>query len=291
MRFEFVEEYQSAWSIHFLCELLKVSRSGFYAWRKREPSNQQKNRREVLQEVQLIHSEISQDYGSPRVHSELTARGYYCCENTVARIMKEGGIKARSKRKFRIATTDSKHDFPIAPNLLKQEFSADQPDSVWLTDITYISTRQGTTYLCTILDLYSRRIIGWQTSRSMHVQLVLDALQQAIDLRDPSPGLIVHSDRGSQFASLAFQTRLDKYGIVQSMSRKGNCYDNAPMESFFRSFKVEEVYWDDYHTHRDATQATCNYIERFYNRTRRHSSLGYISPIDFEKKEVGQMSC
>ncbi len=292
MRFEFIEEHQFEWSIHFLCEILKVSRSGFYTWRKRQLSTQQRGtRRKILQEIELIHLEVSLDYGSPRVHRELVDRGYRCCENTVAKIMKQEGIRARSRRKFRIATTDSNHDLPIAPNLLKQEFSADWPDSIWLTDITYIKTQQETTYLCTILDLYSRRIIGWQTSRSMHVQLVLDALQQAVDLRAPRPGLIVHSDRGSQFASLAFQTRLDKYGIVQSMSRKGNCYDNAPMESFFRSFKVEEVYWSDYETHEEATQATGNYIERFYNRTRRHSSLGYVSPIDFEKKKVKHMSC
>lgn len=200
--------------------------------------------------------------------------------------MSDAGLRARTRRKFRVVTTDSKHNLPLAPNLLKQNFRAERPNSIWLTDITYIDTLEGFTYLCTVQDLCSRRIVGWATDRTMTSQLVLDALQQAIDLRAPQPGLIVHSDRGSQFASLEYQQRLARHGFRQSMSGRGNCYDNAPMESFFRSYKVEEVYWAEYETHEQATRGVIDYIDRFYNRIRRHSSLGYVSPIEFEQARL-----
>jgi transposase InsO family protein len=239
-----------------------------------------------VEHVQRVHREISLDYGSPRVYRELKADGVGGCLNTVAKVMKDAGLRARTKRKFRVVTTDSKHDLPIAPNLLQQDFQAERPNLVWLTDITYVDTLEGFSYLCTVEDLCSRRIVGWATSRTMTAQLVLDALQQAIDLRAPQPGLIVHSDRGSQFASLEYQQRLARYGFRQSMSGRGNCYDNAPMESFFRSYKVEEVYWAQYETHEQATRGVIDYIDRFYNRIRRHSSLGYVSPIEFEQSQL-----
>jgi transposase InsO family protein len=239
-----------------------------------------------VEHVQRFHREISLDYGSPRVYRELKADGVGGCLNTVAKVMKDAGLRARTKRKFRVVTTDSKHDLPIAPNLLQQDFQAERPNLVWLTDITYVDTLEGFSYLCTVEDLCSRRIVGWATSRTMTAQLVLDALQQAIDLRALQPGLIVHSDRGSQFASLEYQQRLARYGFRQSMSGRGNCYDNAPMESFFRSYKVEEVYWAQYETHEQATRGVIDYIDRFYNRIRRHSSLGYVSPIEFEQSQL-----
>jgi transposase InsO family protein len=239
-----------------------------------------------VEHVRRVHREVSPDYGSPRVYRELDASGVPCSLNTIAKVMKDAGLRARTQRKYRVVTTDSKHDLPIAPNLLQQNFQAERPNTVWLTDITYVDTLEGVTYLCTVEDLCSRRIVGWATGRTMTAQLVLNALQQAIDLRSPSPGLIVHSDRGSQFASLEYQQRLASHGFRQSMSGRGNCYDNAPMESFFRSYKVEEVYWAQYETHEQATRGVVDYIDRFYNRIRRHSSLGYVSPIAFEQARL-----
>ena len=219
------------------------------------------------------------------MHGELKKHGIEYSKNTVAKLMRREGIRARCKRKFRVTTTDSNHESPIAPNRVNQEFTAPKMNQVWLTDFTYIPTKEGFTYLCTVQDLCSRRIIGWATSRHIDSRLALDALNQAIALRDPPNGLIVHSDRGSQFASLTYQNRLTTRKFLQSMSRKGNCYDNAPMESFFRSFKVEEVYWNEYETHEQATRAVIDYIDRFYNRVRLHSSLNYQSPIDFENQK------
>jgi transposase InsO family protein len=240
----------------------------------------------MAEEIKRIHAEVSLDYGSPRVHRELLERGFTCSVNTVATTMRRCGLRARTRRKYRVVRTDSNHGLPVAPNRLNQRFFAEKPDMVWLTDITFIPTREGTTYLCTVEDLCSRRIVGWSASRSADTGLAMEALEQAIDLRAPAPGLIVHSDRGSQFASLAYQQRLSTEGLLQSMSRKGNCYDNAPMESFYRSFKVEEVHWKEYQTHEEAVRAIIDYIDRFYNRVRRHSSLGYVSPLEYETQRL-----
>lgn len=200
--------------------------------------------------------------------------------------MKQEGIRARNTPKFRISTTDSKHKLPIAPNRLKQCFKASKPNQVWLSDFTYVPTTEGFSYLCTFQDLCSRRIVGWAAGRRMDARLALSALNQAIALRQPKPGLIVHSDRGSQYASLTFRQRLGQCGMLQSMSRKGNCYDNAPMESFFKSFKIEEVYHNQYPTHEHAVRAAIDYIERFYNPVRLHSSLRNVSPNEFEHQKL-----
>jgi transposase InsO family protein len=240
----------------------------------------------IVSEIKRIHSLPKLDnYGSPRMHKELNKVGVQCCENSVAKLMRKEGIRAITVRKFRVTTTDSKHDLPIAPNRLDQDFKAQGTNQVWLTDFTYIALKEGFTYLCTVQDLYSRRIVGWATSFKIDAALALDALDQAIALRQPKSGLIVHSDRGSQFASNVYRDRLNKRHFLQSMSRKGNCYDNAPMESFFKSFKTEEVYQNNYQTHEEASRAAANYIERFYNRIRLHSALGYRSPMDFERLE------
>jgi putative transposase len=221
-------------------------------------------------------------YGSPRMFRELKSSGVACAKNTVARIMRLAGIRAISVPRFRPSTTSSGHQLPIAPNRLNQDFVAQKVNQVWLTDFTYIRTKEGFTYLCAIQDLFSRRIVGWATSRSLDTELALAALNQALALRSPKAGLIVHSDRGSQFASNGYRERLEKLGLLQSMSGKGNCYDNAPMESFFRSFKVEEVYQQNYETHEHATRNAIDYIERFYNSVRLHSSIDYVSPIQHE---------
>lgn len=238
---------------------------------------------EITKAIQTIHQEKHHDaYGSPRMHRELLDRGVSCCRGTVAKCMKKAGITANRRTKFRISTTDSNHDHPIAPNLLNQNFQTTAINEVWLTDITYIPTREGFTYLAAIVDLHSRKIIGWKTSRTIDSQMVVAALQEAITLRGQAVGVIVHSDRGSQYASGAFRQRLETHHLIQSMSRRGNCYDNAPMESFFKSYKTEEVQDQIYETHEQATRCVLDYIEGFYNPIRLHSSLDYQSPIDFE---------
>lgn len=217
------------------------------------------------------------------MQKELVKRGIRCCRNTVAKYMRKAGIVANRRTKFRISTTDSNHDRPIAPNRLEQNFKTSSLNEVWLTDITYIPTLEGFTYLCAFEDLHSRKIIGWSTSRHIDTELVIDSFDQAIALRSPNNSLIVHSDRGSQYASSAFRRRLSQHRSIQSMSRRGNCYDNAPMESFFKSYKTEEVHDATYETHEEATRSASNYIEGFYNPLRLHSSLDYQSPVDFER--------
>jgi len=268
-----------------------VSRSGYYKWLKREPSQTAQKQEQLVEQIKRVHATPRlDDYGSPRMHRLLLKSGYHCCENSVAKLMHRQGIKARISKKFKVLTTDSNHDFPVAPNRLDQQFVAQKPNQIWLTDFTYIPTEEGFTYLCVILDLYSRKIVGWSTSKKIDSELALSALIQAIILRSSLQGLVIHSDRGSQYASLAFEQCLSKYGLVQSMSRRGNCYDNAPMESFYKSFKMEEVYRQKYQTHEQATRGVADYIERFYNRTRLHSSLGYFSPVEYEKQRLWEVS-
>jgi transposase InsO family protein len=287
VRFTFIHQHQTRWPIDVLCRVLGVTRAGYYHWRDRPPSKSKEKQDKIAAEIRRIHSlPRFDDYGSPRVHAELVKSGVRCSENTVAKLMKRENIRARAAPRFRVATTDSKHDLPIAPNRLDQQFQAQTINQVWLTDFTYIKTKEGFVYLCTVEDLCSRRIVGWDTSRNIDARLALAALDQAIALRGPEPGLIVHSDRGSQFASQAFRTRLQQQQFLQSMSRKGNCHDNAPMESFFRSFKVEEVSRQHYDTFEQATRAAVDYIERFYNRVRAHSALQYQSPIEFEQQTM-----
>jgi len=222
-------------------------------------------------------------YGSPRITIELREQGDTCSKNRVARIMKENDIMAKTARKFKV-TTNSKHDMPISENLLKQDFSVSTPDRVWVSDITYIRTQEGWLYLSIILDLYSRKIVGWSISDRITKKVVTDALLKAIWNRKPSKGLIVHSDQGSQYASNEFRNIIQRYGFVQSMSGKGNCYDNAVAESFFHTFKTECVYPEVYNSKAEAKSAIFDYIEIFYNRLRRHSTINYMSPVDFEKK-------
>ncbi len=271
------------WPVAVICRVLEVSRSAYYQWRNREPSETYQRQRMMLEKIKKVRSEPMQScYGSPRVHQSLVRQGIQCSVNTVAKLMKAAGISATKKSRFRVATTDSNHNDPIAPNLLKQQFHADSINEVWLTDFTYIPTREGFTYVCAIEDLASRKIVGWSSSRNIDTRLALAALDEAIALRQPNAGLIVHSDRGSQYASVAFRRRLAARNLRPSMSGKGNCYDNAPMESFFKSYKLEEVNQRDYATHEEATRAAADYIEVFYNAKRLHSSLGYVSPNAYE---------
>jgi transposase InsO family protein len=270
-----------------LCRALGVSRSGFYAWRSRRPSAAEVRREELAEQVKEIHTEVKGRYGSPRIHAELVARGTACCVNTVARVMREAGIAAKTKRRFR-QTTDSNHSMPVAENILDRGFDPEEPNASWAADITYVPTREGWLYLAVVEDLFSRMVVGWAMAESMTSRLVVDALDMALarrpDLKGSSPsGLVAHSDRGSQYASEHYQRRLRDERIVCSMSRRGNCWDNAPMESLFASLKKELVHHEDYATRDEAKASIFEYIESFYNRVRRHSSLGYVAPAEYER--------
>ncbi len=229
MRFQFIRQHRTLWPIRLMCKVLQVSCSGFYAWCKRPPSQQTQRRQRLVVQVKAIHAQSRRIYGSPRVHRELRSRGCRCCVNTVAGIMGQNGIQSRSKRKFK-ATTDSGHSHPVAANKLARQFDVDAPNRVWVADITYIPTREGWLYLALVLDLFSRGIVGWSMSARVKTPLVLEALEMAIQRRRPGPGLLHHSDRGSQYASEAYQRLLQQHQMEPSMSRKGNCWDNAPAE-------------------------------------------------------------
>jgi putative transposase len=265
-----------------LCRVLGVSRSGFYAWKRRPPSAAEQRREELTHEVRRIHAEVKQRYGSPRMHAELVARGRPCCVNLVAKLMREAGVTAKVRRRF-VKTTDSNHSLPVAANLLDRQFEVAEPNAVWLADITYVPTGEGWVYLAAVEDLFSRRVVGWSLSESMTSRLVVDALEMAVGRRRPGEGLLAHSDRGSQYASEHYQRVLAGEGVVCSMSRKGDCWDNAPMESFFASLKKELVHREEYATRERAKASIFEYIEVFYNRVRRHSSLGFMSPAEYER--------
>ncbi|MFM8584300.1 MAG: IS3 family transposase [Planctomycetaceae bacterium] len=284
MRYAFIEEHRQQWPIAVVCEVLGVSRSGFYAWRRRPPSAQAQRREALTQEIRAVHQQPHQDtYGAPRVHQELMARGHACNRKTVAKCMRIAGIRARTVQKFRVRTTDSNHPYPIAANLLDRNFSPSEKNQVWVADITYIPTAVGWLYLAVVEDLFSRKIVGWSMSARIDSRLVVDALEMAIQRELPGVGLLAHSDRGVQYASEHYQRHLDNHGITCSMSRKANCWDNAPMESFFATLKKELVHHEDYQTHEQARQSLFEYIEVFYNRVRLHSALGYRSPLQAEQ--------
>jgi len=266
-----------------LCETLEVSPAGYYAWRRRHSTAQEQRHDTLLVEIRAIHAEVQARYGSPRIHKELVARGHACCVNTVAKLMRDNDIRAKTARKFRVRTTDSNHDLPVADNLLERQFNPAQANEVWVADITYIPTREGWLYLAAVEDLYSRRVVGWAMAEHRESRLVVDALELAVQRRLPGEGLLSHSDRGSQYASEHYQLLLARHGITCSMSRRADCWDNAPMESFFASLKKELVHDADFVTRSEARAAIFEYIEVFYNNQRRHSSLGYVSPAEYEK--------
>jgi transposase InsO family protein len=268
-----------------MCRVLEVSRAGYYAWRKRRPSEAEVRREEVAEEIATIHTQVKGRYGSPRVHAELVARGHGCCVNFVAKLMREAGIAAKTKRKFK-QTTDSNHALPVAANVLDRQFDPEEPNARWCADITYVPTRAGWLYLAVVEDLFSRMVVGWAMAETMTSRLVVDALEMALARRCVLKGssvLVLHSDRGSQYASEHYQRRLKQERIECSMSRRGDCWDNAPMESFFASLKKELIHHEDYTTREQARASIFEYIEAFYNRVRRHSALGYIAPAEYER--------
>lgn len=289
MRYQFIKEQQEHFSLAALCRVMQVCRGGFYAWRKCSKSARQLKNESLTAQIKTAHKESKETYGSPRIFAELKAKGVVCSEKRIARLMSLHKIIAVRPKRF-VATTDSDHDMPIADNLLDRTFGAETPDTRWTADITYIWTSQGWLYLAIILDLFSRRIVGWAMDQTIERSLVLSALNMALNGRRPGKHLLCHSDRGSQYASGDYQKRLEEAGIVCSMSRRGNCWDNAPTESFFASLKKEMVYRTKFTTREQARGAVFHWIEVWYNRTRRHSTLGYISPEAFERQHQQQQT-
>jgi putative transposase len=288
VKFAFVAVEKASFPVTVLCKVLEVSRSGFYAWTERVPSARSLEDAKLRVHVAAAYELGRGNYGAPRIHRELRAAGLNVSRKRVARLMGELGLQARRKRRFK-ATTDSNHALPVAENVLDRKFEVDAPNVAWVTDITYVWTSEGWLYLAAILDLFSRRVVGFAMSERIDRALVLQALTAAVGRRVPNAGLVHHSDRGSQYASNDYQDALDDLGVVCSMSRKGNCWDNAVAESFFATLKTELVYQRRFATREDAREAIFEFIEVFYNRQRRHSSLGYLSPIDYEMKFEEEM--
>jgi putative transposase len=281
VKFGFIQMEKASYPIRFLCRVLEVSVGGFYAWCLRGPSARARQDATLRVAIRAAHVESRETYGSPRIHVQLQAEEYSVGRKRVARLMREEGLVPRRKRRFR-TTTQSKHHHAVAPNLLARDFTASAPNERWVTDITYVWTREGWLYLAAILDLFSRRVVGWATDERIDQKLVSAALGQALNTRCPALGLLHHSDRGVQYASNEYQRALREHGIVCSMSRKGNCWDNAVAESFFATLKGELVDHQDYLSRDQARASIAEYIEVFYNCRRRHSALGYLSPVDYE---------
>ena len=279
----FVLDHREMFLVGLMCKTLDVSRSGFYAWLGRGESDRASEDRRLTALIQGIFNESRGIYGVPRVHEILQQRGQRCSRKRVARLMQKAGLRSKTKRRFRVKTTDSKHGHPIAPDRLDQDFGASAANKFWVSDITYIPTDEGWLYLASTMDLFSRRIVGWSMASTLHSTIVINALRMAIDQRKPAAGLVHHSDRGVQYASSEFRAVLDAHGFVASMSRKGNCYDNAAKESFYHTLKTELVNHEHYRTRDEARASVFEYIEAFYNRQRIHSTLGYLSPVDFER--------
>ena len=279
--FRFMQRHKMKFPVSVMCDVLGASRSGYYAWLKKPASKRKQANMTLLEKIRTIQQASRGSYGSPRVYQALKEQGIPCSENRVACLMREDGLCAKTKRRYK-ATTDSNHNLPVAQNLLNRDFSPKAPNQVYAGDITYIWTAEGWLYLAVVLDLFSRSVVGWAMDKRMTRRLVMDALTMAVQRRRPPPGIIFHSDRGSQYASVDFQSLLANHGMRCSMSRKGDCWDNAPVESFFGSLKQELVFHQRYPTRFHARQSIFEYIERFYNRRRLHSTLGYKSPTNFE---------
>lgn len=264
MKFRFIFDHRGTFKVGRMCKLLNVSRSGYHAWFKRPESRRKCENRALEAKIRVLHAVSHGIYGAPRIHRDLTDDGIRCSKNRIARIMRKAGIRSRTKKKFK-ATTNSKHNFPVAPNLLNQKFKAIAPDRTWVGDITYVHTNEGWLYLAVLLDLFNREVVGWSTSSRLTRQLAIDALQMALGRRNPGKNLMHHSDQGSQYASNDYQKILKEHDVTCSMSRKGNCYDNAVAESFFGRLKSEWINHNRYLSRSEATQSIFYYIEIFRN--------------------------
>lgn len=285
MKYNFIKKYSQEFTVKRICQVLKINRSGYYAWLNRKPSARDLENSLILKRIKYYHEFSNRIYGYRKIHEDLINEGFKCNIKRVLRLMSTNGIYSKTKKKFKI-TTNSKHNYPISENLLARNFKFEGKDKAWISDITYIYTGKGWLYLCVIMDLFSRSIIGWSMQNNMKTELVIDAFNMAYEKRKPDKGLIFHSDRGVQYASYKFRNLLKSKNCISSMSRKGNCWDNACAESFFRSLKTEEVYFNKYKTREDARRSIFYYIEVFYNRQRRHSFLNYLSPLNFEMEKT-----
>lgn len=283
MKFAFIAAQEVAFPVTTMCRVLRVSPSGYYAWRSRPRPQRATEDKRLVVEIASAHHRSRGIYGSPRVHRELRARGVRVGKKRVERLMRDHGLRGRKKRRF-VVTMDSKHGHPIAPNVLARNFESKAPNRAWVGDVTYIATAEGSLYLAVLLDLFSRRVVGWATSDTNDRALALAALRQALHIRRPTPGLVHHTDRGSQYASEEYRDVLAGHEIVASMSATGDCFDDAVAESFFASLKSEWVDCEDYETHTAAVASIREYIDGFYNPARRHSHLDYVSPIEFEMR-------
>jgi transposase InsO family protein len=277
-----MDTHRGEFRIGTMCEVLGVSRSGYYAWRRRPRSQRDQTNAQLTETIRRIHEESRRIYGSPRIHAALHRRGIACGRHRVARLMREEGIRSKTKRRFRYIAT-KREETPAAPNRLERCFTAARPNRVWASDITIVKSAEGWLHVAIVLDLFSRKIVGWATSTAVTQTLALEALQMAFAVRRPKPGLVHHSDRGGAYLSAAYQDLLDEHGALCSMSRPGNCLDNAVVESFFHTLKTELVYQQPYRTREEARLAIFEYVESFYNRTRLHSTLDYRSPEEYER--------
>jgi putative transposase len=282
VKFAFIRDHLGEYPSSAACRMLDVSRSGYYAWQVRPPSAQHCRRDALAAKIKAVHQENRRVYGSPRITKVLRLSGEAVCQNTVAKVMRACGVRARAPKAFVPRTTDSRHDQPVAPNLLRRNFVVGEPRRRWVSDITYIPTGEGWLYLAGVLDLFSRRVVGWSMAENMETTLVGEALKMAVSRARPQDGLIHHSDRGVQYASYEYQRLLESFGMTASMSGAGDCYDNAAMESLWATLKTELVHQERYETRDEARRSIFEYIETFYNRKRLHSSLGYVSPEAFE---------
>lgn len=282
MRFAFIEAEKAAYPVGIMCRLLRVARSGFYAWLERPESERSRIDQQLTVEVRSVFESSRRRYGSPRIHAELRGRGRAVGRHRVARLMRAEGLQARKRRRF-VNTTDSKHGHPVAPNLVQRNFEASAPNQVWAGDVTFIDTHDGWLYLAVLMDLFSRRIVGWAMSDKNDEALTLRALIMAVDQRAPEAGLIHHTDRGTTYASTEYQDKLQRHGLRCSMSRKGNCLDNAVAESFFSTLKTECTSRVTFPSREAARREVLEYVATFYNATRRHSTIGYRSPMEYEK--------
>lgn len=284
MRFRFIEDYRRRWPIEVMCRVLQVSRSGYYAWRRRPMSCRKSRQATLLEEIRQSHRESRGIYGAPRIHRDLKARGIPCSRNTVAKLMHQHHLRSRLTRRFVIRTTDSRHAHPIARNLLQRRFHWERPNQAWCCDLTYVPTDEGWLYLAVVVDLCSRKVVGWSMADHLRSQLVEEALKMALAQRHPEAGVIHHSDRGVQYACESYRQLLESHGMIPSMSGIGECYDNAVAERFMGALKTEWIHQERYATREQARLSVFEYIEVFYNRHRRHSTLGYVSPEEYERR-------
>ena len=285
MKYKFIYENRGNFRLGKMCQTLEVSRSGYHNYLKRRFSQSQLENMQILEEIRRIYDRHKGRYGSPRITQELRAKGLLYNKKRIARLMRINSIKAKTRKKFKV-TTDSNHGLTVAKNLLGGNFNVTEKDKVWVSDITYIGTMEGWLYLAVIMDLSSRRVVGWSMSERIDQELVISALQKALINRKPAKGLIFHSDRGKQYASEKVKQLLEGNGILQSMSRKGNPYDNAVAESFFHTLKTELVNFEKYETRSEARRSIFEYLEIYYNKQRRHSAIKYYSPVEFENRKI-----